>query len=193
MTIDETKLIVNKIKSFRPFFQTGFSKSQEIDFVRNWSRVFEPYDYHEVDRNLDTWFSEKGHFGKTPEPYELISGLLTIEHKIVIRDKNAIKIRCPICFKKLGLVEFDNHFKRCSSIEFIVRTRKKYFGKVTEKNKLWQIDDEKFNELYLQYCNQLLLMQISNDERKGLQKVLESREVISGKEADTKRKSDGVS
>ena len=49
------------------------------------------------------------------------------------------------------------------------------------------------NELYLQYCNQLLLTQISNDERKGLQKVLESREVISGKEADTKRKSDGVS
>lgn len=193
MSIDETKLIVDKIKSFRPFFQTGLSKSQEIDFVRNWSKVFEPYDYKEVDKKLDQWFSERGHFGKTPEPYELITGLLTIVQKTKLHDKNIIIIFCPICRKKYGLIDFDNHYKKCSSIEFIYLTRKKYFEKHTDKSMLWKIDDKKFEELYIDYCKRLLDKNINGDERKSIIRVLKSREVISVQEENTKRKSDGIS
>lgn len=174
MTLNDTEKIIFDIKSYRPFFQTGNSKKEETTFVKSWFKVFEPYSYDEVNINLDKWFKSSNNFGKTPTPHELIHGLLTETEKQKLKDKNAIRIYCPICNSKFGLVEFESHYSRCSSVKYIVDCREKYYNKTTNSEKLFSLSDEKFDEIYMNFVKELKKVLTNEQEIKCIDNLLNS-------------------
>ncbi len=184
MVVDETQKIINSIKNFRPFFQNGNSKKEELEFLKSWQKVFEPYTYEDVSKNLNNWFKTSSHFGRTPDPYELIQGLLTETEKNKLKAKNQIIIKCPLCNVSIGLASFDKHYSRCSSLNYILINRKKYFKKETtyqEKEKLKRYTDEEFNEVYVLFLKQIKKYVSSADELKCINKILsfdENKKII---------------
>lgn len=175
MVVDETQKIINTIKTFRPFFQNGNSKKEEIEFLKNWQKVFEPYTFDDINKNLNNWFKTSSHFGRTPDPYELVQGLLTETEKNQLKSKNQIVIKCPICNVSIGLVSFNKHFTRCSSLDYIVNNRRKYFNKNTsyqELERLKRCSDSEFNKIYILFLNQIKKYNKSSDELKCINKIL---------------------
>ncbi len=96
MTIDETKKVIQKIKTFRPFFQTGNSSSEEINFRKEWHRVLESYDYEDVDRKLNEYFKDGDNVGRIPDAYYLVKFLKTHEEKQQAGGTTDTRIR-PYC------------------------------------------------------------------------------------------------
>ncbi|MCI9585672.1 MAG: hypothetical protein HFH45_03450 [Bacilli bacterium] len=176
MVIDDSQKIINKIKSFRPFFQTGNSKKEDTEFLKTWHKVFEPYIYDDVDKALDSFFSSDN-FGKTPDPYQLVKGLLTEKEKQKLQDKNSIRVYCPLCKKPYGLSELDIHYDRCSSINYIVSNRQKYFGKSTNMAKLNSLTDKQLDEFYMKFIRELREVVTSQDELNAINKLLSERKL----------------
>lgn len=176
MVIDETRKIISEVKAFRPYFSTGNSQKEDIAFARTWQRVFEPYAYDDVSEKLNSWFKSSDHFGKTPDAYELIKGLLTIKDKQNLENKSMIIISCHLCGNKYSLDKFDEHFGRCLSIDYIVRVRKKYLDKETSQEqiqKLKSMSEEKFNEVYLNYIENLKDVITNQNELNAINHLLE--------------------
>ena len=81
MTIEETKQIIQKVKNYRPFMQTGNSSREQGEFVMAWHDVLEPYDFADVDRKLLEYFKDGDNIGKIPDVFYLVKYLKTHEDK----------------------------------------------------------------------------------------------------------------
>lgn len=175
MTIEDTKKLIKKIKMFRPFFQTGNSTREDDTFAKEWFKILEPYSSIDINTNLEIYFKNSNNFGKTPEPFQLIHGCVTEKEKIKLNDKNSIRVRCPICGKVFGLSVLDDHYGRCSSIDYLVKNQKKYFDKdVSEETiqKLFEASDEKFDEVYMNFIKRLKPVVDTGNELDAINKLL---------------------
>ena len=153
MTTSETKEIIKKIKTFRPYFQTGNGKREETDFLKEWHKVFEPYKYSEVEKRLDNFLKNSDNYGKIPEAHYLVNTLTKTTSK---KDElNEITVMCPKCKMELSLDEFDTHFGRCASVEFIYTKTKQYYNQTLSKEKLFALSDKEFEDKYLQFIDGL--------------------------------------
>ena len=65
--------------------------------------------------------------------------------KIDYKEQN---VRCQRCNKIVKESEYDAHFDRCSSIDYVIRESKKWFRKELTRKFLWEMSDEEFNERY---------------------------------------------
>ncbi len=166
MTIDETKQVIDKIKIYRPTFCTQFDKSEFDKLKLEWFRIFEPYDYIDVDRKLDEYFEDNENFGRYPDPYYLTKYLVKIESKM---KPGIMYISCHICNKKIEMCNFDKHFDRCSSIDYVCRNYTKYFNKTIDKSALCKLSNIEFGQRYWEFCELLVDKPgLSNLEKRAL-------------------------
>lgn len=152
MTIEDTKQIVDKIKIYRPNFGGQFDKSGFDKLKLEWFRVLEPYDYDDVNRKLDEYFKNGDNFGKYPDVYYLIKYLKTKEQKL-IQDK--IYAICPFCKSKENPEDYQIHYHKCSSIQYLIDVSKKYFCKDLSRSKLIQMPETDFDKFYWKICDLL--------------------------------------
>ena len=178
MTISETKEILNKIKTFRPFFQTGNGTVTETEFLKEWHKVFEEYNYSDVEKRLNNFFDNPDNYGKIPEAHYLVN---TLTKNTVKKDElNGAVVRCPRCNKEISFSEFDIHFTRCSSVNFVYQKAKQYFNQTLSKEKLFALSKEEFDDKYLQFIDKLKDKVNDPKERNRLNdlvKVLKGRKV----------------
>lgn len=170
MTIEETKQIVDKIKIYRPSFGGQFDKSGFDKLKLEWFRILEPYDYADVDKKLDEYFKNGDNFGKYPDVYYLIKYLKKHEEKL----KNGnYYVRCNICG---GIVEFnnyDNHYDRCNSADYLCKMSEKYFNQKLNKEKMLKASQSDFEKYYWEFCSKLYnTMKKDNKLKHGLKNAI---------------------
>lgn len=142
----ETQTLLNKITVFRQSFLI------QKDTVSEWLNVLEPYAYEDVVNRLTDFFKDSTNFGKYPDPYCLSNNLTKIVDKSDGRD---IFVRCQICQDTVPHTSYAKHFDRCSSVDYLERMAKKHFDKTLNKQKLKNISDDTFDNLYWNFCNKL--------------------------------------
>lgn len=159
----ETQNILNKIKVFRQSFLIL------KETIEEWTKILEPYDYSDVDKKLDEYFRESSNFGQYPDPYYLIRNLTTISDK---KKYNGVTIVCQICGDKISYTDYDKHFDRCSSIDYLCRMSERFYNKKMDRQELLQLSDETFKKGYWNFCENLFNKMPDGLEKRALENAL---------------------
>ena len=146
MNRKEVSNLLEKIQAYRQSFLITNT------LIREWERILEPYDYEDVNRRLDEYFKNGDNFGKYPDVYYLIKYLKKSEDKLKTGVNYA---RCHLCQKLVDYMEFNNHYERCSSVEYLCNMSERYFSKKLNKEKLLVANKEEFKKYYWEFCKKL--------------------------------------
>lgn len=151
----EVKDLIDKIKVYRPYFQ---SQQQNITLLINeWYRILEPYANEDINRRLDEFLKNGDNVGKEPDVYQLCKGLQTIIEKSQTNGKE--KIQCRNCRRIILLDDLQKHTDRCNSVIYVKNTLKEFFDKeLTEQDiaKLYNMSDKEFDDKYYELALQTL-------------------------------------
>lgn len=174
MTREEVKTIVDKIQVYRQTFLITNNVYQE------WNRILEPYDYLDVDNKLNDFFQNGDNYGRYPDAYQLVKRLT----KVIDKSKNrGMVIGCKNCGRLLPIEEYDAHFDKCNSVDYLVRNYKKYYDKDLSLSKLWKLSDDKFWEMYWKFNEQIISSVEDEKEKNALLKAID--EHVKSKERRT--------
>lgn len=161
----ETQKIINKITTFR---QTFLIKKDTID---EWHKVLKDYDYKDVDEKLDEYFRESKNFGQYPDPYYLTKYLVKSKEKFSM---NNITIKCSLCGEIVLQQEYEAHFDRCSSVDYVIRMYRKHYHRILNREDLKKLPDDKFEEMYWKFCESLYKIIPDGLERRCLENAIRS-------------------
>lgn len=153
MTIAEVKQLVDKIKIHRPTFGGQFDKSGMDKLKLEWFKVLEEYDYPDVNKKLDDFLRDGDNFGRYPDVYYLIRYLKKHNEKSSLGDPN---VRCQLCRKVIKYSEYQTHYERCSSVNYLYNMSLEYFNQELNKDKLMSADKKTFDEYYWSFKKKLL-------------------------------------
>lgn len=179
MTTDETREVIRKIKSFRPFFQTGLSSTEHTRFVLDWHQVLEPYDFRDVDEALNKYFKDGDNIGKIPDVYYLTKFLQTTKEKSMITQGCVI---CPLCRETILEEKFDEHYGRCLSVDLIARKTEKFYQRKVNRKPLIEMEKAEFDTKYLTFVKQIANSSTEEKEKKILKQLVSLLEKIGGKD-----------
>ena len=146
MTREETKKLVDKVQVYRQSFLITQNVYQE------WYKVLEPYDYCDVDQKLDGYFKDGDNFGRYPDVYYLTKYLKTTKEKEIM---NVPHTFCQICGQAIEYENYEKHYARCSSVDYIIKISNQYLDKKLNKDKLMVADDNTFKKYYYSICYQV--------------------------------------
>lgn len=159
MNREQVKTLFKRIKVHYNTF-----KSKDQDVFDEWCRRLQDYRANGVFDNFDRYLKEQ--HDEPPKVIDLINEFIRIE-----KDFNSIN--CTICGRKESLSNYDKHFSRCNSIDYICRSSKKYFGQVLNKQKLWELSDEEFEDRYWKFCKKLVdVQELSDLEKTSLRNAI---------------------
>lgn len=142
MTREESKNLMKRIKEHYQEFIVDEGKIDE------WHNFLKDYSYHDVSKKLDEHLSSQD-FGQYIPKVTFLTKYLTKE-----KDKGKIEnhdILCYLCNRYIKESEYQKHFLRCSSIDYMNRQRVKYFRKEYDekaKKQLWNMEEEIFRKKY---------------------------------------------
>lgn len=146
MSRKEVSDLLEKIQAYRQSFLITNA------VINEWNRVLEPYDYDDVNKKLDEYFKNGDNFGKYPDVYYLIKYLKSHDEKI---KTNGIGVRCQICDRIVNIDNYNEHYDRCSSTEYLCNMSEKYFNRKLNKEKLLGANREEFEKYYWEFCKKL--------------------------------------
>ena len=159
----EVSKILNKIKAFRQSFEISNS------LVLEWTKILEPYRYEDVDKKLDEYFKESSNFGQYPDAYYLTKYLKTEEE---LSKTQTVMARCSLCGKEMPYNDLEEHFDRCSSIDYVYRESRKHLHKTFDKQKLWEMDNQTFDRFYWKVCDELFKVMPRSLQRHCLENAI---------------------
>ncbi|MEI3530136.1 MAG: hypothetical protein V8Q75_03555 [Bacilli bacterium] len=147
MSRKEVSDLLEKIQAYRQSFLITNA------VIHEWNRVLEPYDYEDVNQKLDEFFKNGDNFGRYPDVYYLIKYLKRTDEKLKI---GVSYVNCQICQRLIDNVEYEKHFDRCSSVDYLCRMSEKYFNKNLNKGKMYLATEKEFDDYYWKFCEKLL-------------------------------------
>lgn len=143
MELKDVKAILNRIKVNYPTFVND-------DYTRTeWYRELKDYSLDDVMEKLEQHFRSEQYGNQIPKVY-FLTKYLTKE-----QDKNKKLVgsqQCNICHKFINLEEFETHFDRCSSVDYLNRRSIDYFEKTIDKEKYMNMEQRLFDEKYNKMC-----------------------------------------
>ena len=155
----ETQKIINKIKTFRQSFLV------ERDTVDNWVNVLKDYDYKDVDEKLDEYFRESKNFGQYPDPYYLTKYLVKSNEKFSMSN---ITIKCSLCGKTVLQAKYQEHYDRCSSVDYVIRMNKRFYHRSLNRYALEKLP------MYWRFCYNLYEIIPEGLEKRCLENAIRS-------------------
>lgn len=169
MELKDVKLILNRIKVNYPNFVND-------DYTRSeWYRELKDYSLEDVMDKLEQHFRSEQYGNSIPKVYFLTKYLTKAKEKGKKLDGF---LQCQLCGKWINMDDFEKHYDRCSSIDYLNRQSIKYFDKEIDKEKYYYLSDEMFNEKYNKVANYVLNHTKDNDEINYLSKYLDGLEKI---------------
>lgn len=153
MNLDQIDTLLARIKIHRPFFMKDMKKEEQILLKKEWYKVLINYDNVEVNSELDEYLKDPSNDNKIPAVYNLVSNLKKISNKNVDYEP---RVYCKICNANISLKNYQKHYDRCSSIEYLSKMALKYLNMKLRKEELRSLSDEEFEKLYWECCNSLL-------------------------------------
>lgn len=162
MTKLEVKELIDLIVIHRPFFKSRLGDSIYQEMLNEWTRIMGPYDFEDIKKNLEDFLKSENNYGRDPDAYQLIRGLLTTEDK---KTNSLGRVACQFCGRWFNRLELAGHEDRCRSIKHIEREYKKYLNReLADKAELYRMTDEEFNERYIKAL-EFILPRMTNEER----------------------------
>ncbi len=139
MKRQEVLKFLQKIKVYYPNF------SADGQMVKDeWTRKLEAYDFDDCCMKLDEHLAGE-YQDRPPMPNWIIKYLKTSEEK---KNSHEYSIVCPTCEVIVPLAHFENHIRRCNSIEYIIKEMDKYFGRAVSRKRLEQLSEKDFWDKY---------------------------------------------
>ena len=133
MNLKQTKELIEKIDIH---YNTEHSKND--NFVKEWYKELKKYDVEDVNRRLEEHL--KSEFSNSsPKLYYLTKGLFTPEQKIQMTN---IYTNCQLCGKEVNVKDYDEHYEKCSHIDFIKTNVKKYLNQEINIEEYWNMSDD---------------------------------------------------
>lgn len=140
MNRDEVTELLNYINLNYPYFKV------DSEVVSAWLNELQMYDVEDVKRNLKELMAEDLYSKTPPLLSRIIRGLTPKKEKI---DFTKTIYFCPRCNKGFNSKEeCDDHFDRCSSVDYVIRETRKWFKKELTRKELFAMSDEEFQERY---------------------------------------------
>lgn len=176
MTREEVKSLVEKVKLYRPMFKGMLGTEGLLRLIGEWYEKLEPYDYEDINKNLDDFFKDENNLSKYPDVFQLMRNTPTIEQKA---QKGKVKVTCQFCGRWFDVTEKDTHEDRCRSIKYMDKIKKRYFGMgLKDKRELYQMSQAEFDEKYYK-CLELCLPRAKAkghiSDARGIENVLATR------------------
>lgn len=141
MTKEQASQITKKIKAYYYYFELD-KDSQKI-----WIDKLLPYSFEDVDKKIEEHITGEER-QNPPRVQDLIRFLLTEEQKA--KSKDDYIVNCNLCGRQMTLKEYDNHYDRCLSIEYLVNISKQKGQDITRKE-IENCKEEVLNKLYEKY------------------------------------------
>lgn len=172
MTRTDVIRIIDKIVIHRPFFKSRLGDKVLTNLIIEWEKIMEPYDYEDIENNLDAFFRDENNYGREPDAYQLIRGLYKSKEK---EEKNKGNVGCQFCGRVLTQLEMEKHEPRCRSIKYLQRLYAKYFNRtLADLEKLYNIADKEFNEDYIKVLERTLPLVKNEAEKRSMSNVIET-------------------
>ena len=156
MELKDVKLILKRIQSYYPSFIIDDFKTKE------WYNELKKFEYDDVNRKLEEHMRSADYGTYEPKLFYLTKYLKTKEEKQL---KTDYYCSCTMCGKYFKLSEYDKHFDRCSSIEFINKQCMDMKNTEIDKEKYFNMSDEEFTGFY-----DKLLKIVYNNSKDEMQK-----------------------
>lgn len=136
----------NEVSDLLDYIVNIYPNFKIDDSIMNtWFNELQQYDLDDVKGNLKSFMASEYYQKQPPTVSLLIKGL---QRKYEKTDWNKVETLCQRCHKPLSLSEYDNHFSRCSNVDYVIRETKKYYHKELTRKELFAMSDEEFNERY---------------------------------------------
>ena len=167
------------------FMQRIKSHYQEFiidDFkVEEWYKELKDYNEEDVNKKLENHLNSEQYGEQIPKIYFLTKYLIKEQDK----DKQLTGSKqCHICHKFINIDDFEKHFDRCSSVDYLNRRNIDYFNKPIDKEKYMTMQQKEFDEKYNKMCYYIFERTQNPKEKycleqylKGLHKTQEKLEI----------------
>ena len=150
----EVKELVDIITIHRPYFKSRLGDNIYQELLTEWTRIMGPYDFEDIKNNLETFLKNENNYGKDPDAYQLIRGLLTTEDK---KTNSLGRVSCQFCGRWFNRLEIHNHEDRCRSVKYLDRMYRKLLNRqLLNKKELYEMSDKEFDEKYIKTLEYLL-------------------------------------
>lgn len=141
MTKDETKTFLKRIKQHYQEFAVDDYKLNE------WYKELKDYSNEDVNQKFEEHLRSE-QYGSTIPKIWFLTKYLTKENKKGQNNANNIKTNCQLCGKEVTLSEYENHYRKCSSVDYVIRQFRRFENKIFDREKIEQLDQERFDKLY---------------------------------------------
>lgn len=142
----EKKQVIKFMQRIKSHYQEFIIDDFKID---EWYKELKDYSEEDVNKKLDNHLNSEQYGEQIPKIHFLTKYLTKIQ------DKNKQLIgskQCHICYKMIDINEFEKHFDRCSSVDYLNRRNLQYFNKIIDKEKYMNMEQKEFDEKYNKMC-----------------------------------------
>ena len=172
MTKLEVKELIDLIVIHRPFFKSRLGENIYQEMLNEWTRIMGPYDFEDIRNNLENFLKDERNYGKDPDAYQLIRGLLTTKDK---EENSKGKVYCMFCNRIMTRLEIHEHEDKCRSIKYLKRLYKKYFRRELEDvAELYNMSGKDFDKAYIFVLEKALPYMTDLTEKRGVTNVIET-------------------
>ena len=166
MTLAETTKFMERIKNHYQEFVIDKIK------IKEWHNQLQDYSYEDVNRKLDEHLNNETYGWNIPK-INFLTKYLQKENE----PKVEYSLECPLCREFVKGNEFDEHYSRCSSVNYLNKQSLKITGKPLDKKKLFSMSKEEFDNYYNRVLEVVLKNSESNSEKKIINHILNGAEL----------------
>lgn len=170
MTREDTKNFLRRIKQHYQEFSVDDYK------VSEWYNELKDYSVEDINNKFEEHLRNEQYGNSIPKIW-FLTKYLTKEVDKGKNNANEIHINCMICGKELILSEYEEHYHKCSSIDYIIRQYKKFKGQEISRKDLEELSDNKFEEVYEKIIN-MTYENGTTQEKKYIEKYRESQNEV---------------
>ena len=168
MTIKEATTFMERIKQHYQDFIIDEYK------IKEWYKDLQYYNFDEVNKKLDEHLRSEKYGEYIPKLHFLLMYLVKEEDK----DKDWLlekNVRCGMCGKIMNYYDYEEHYKRHSSIEYIKQQYLKYKNEEIDTEKLFNMDNAEFNKKYDKILEFVLENTEDKEEKERIEKYFIGR------------------
>ena len=143
------KIEVKEVLDYLSYNYNTFNVTEGL--FKMWLDELQQYDKDDVMNKIKQMIASGYYKTTVPQLVSITNGLTRTDKKI---DWNKIVTFCPICNKAfqcdehMHSDEYDEHRKKCQSINYVIKQSKKWFNKDLTRSELWSMSEAEFNQRY---------------------------------------------
>jgi len=146
MTREDTKNFLRRIKQHYQEFSVDDYKISE------WHNELKDYNVDDINKKFEEHLKNE-QYGNTIPRIWFLTKYLTKEKDKGKNNANEIITNCTLCGAEILLSDYEKHYRKCSSIDYIIRQYKKFKNQTITRKDLEELSDKKFDEIYEKIVN----------------------------------------